>query len=131
MIVVDASAAVDYLLAAGAFERIAARFGSPAESLHAPHLLDVEVAHALRRLAMSRAIPAGRANEALEDLGSLRLRRYPHKWLLPRIWRLRSNMSAFEAVYGALAEALDASLITADRRLARAPGHSAKIELYR
>ena len=99
MIVVDGSAAVDYLLAAGAFEQVAARFASPAESLHAPHLLDVEVAHALRRLAMSRAIPAGCANEALEDLASLRLRRYLHKWLLPRMWQLRSNMSAFDAAY--------------------------------
>jgi len=65
VIVVDASAAVDYLLAAGAFDQIAARFASPAESLHAPHLLDVEVAHALRRLAMSRpsllAVPTRRS----------------------------------------------------------------------
>jgi predicted nucleic acid-binding protein len=131
MIVVDASAAVDYLLAAGAFERIAARFATPTESLHAPHVLDVEVAHALRRLAMSRAISAVRAGEALDDLAALPVRRYPHTWLLPRMWELRSNMSAFDAAYVALAEALDASLITADGALARAPGHAAKIEVYR
>ncbi|TMC70916.1 MAG: type II toxin-antitoxin system VapC family toxin [Chloroflexi bacterium] len=131
MIVVDASAALDYLLASGAFERIAARFAAPAESLHAPQLLDVEVAHALRRLAMGRMISASRAGEALEDLALLRLRRYSHTWLLPRIWQLRPNMSAFDAAYVALAESLDAALVTADGGLARAPGHAAKIELYR
>src|SRR5439155_1612482 len=114
LIVVDASAAVDYLLAAGAFERIAARLATPAETLHAPHLLDVEVAHALRRLAISRAISVVRAEEALADLGAMRVRRYPHAWLLPRMWQLRSNMSAFDAAYVALAETLDASLVTAD-----------------
>ena len=131
MIVVDASAAVDYLLAAGAFERIAARFALPAESLHAPHLLDVEVAHAVRRLAMTREISATRADDALEDFAALRVRRYPHTWLLPRIWELRSNLSAFDAAYVALAEALGAVLVTADGALARAPGHAAKIELFR
>ena len=131
MIVVDASAAVDYLLAAGAFDRIATRFAAPSQSLHAPHLLDVEVAHALRRLAISRTISASRAEDALEDFASLRVRRYPRRPLLPRIWQLRSNMSAFDAACVALAEALDASLVTADGALARAPGHSAKIELYR
>ena len=119
------------MLAAGAFERIAARLATPAETLHAPHLLDVEVAHALRRLAISRAISVVRAEEALADLGAMRVRRYPHAWLLPRMWQLRSNMSAFDAAYVALAETLDASLVTADGALARAPGHAAKIELYR
>ena len=131
MIVVDASAAVDYLLAAGAFERIAARFAAPAESLHAPHLLDVEVAHAVRGLAMTREISAARADDALEDFAALRVRRYPHTWLLPRIWELRSNLSAFDAAYVALAEALGAVLVTADGALARAPGHAARIEVYR
>ena len=119
------------MLAAGAFERIAARLATPAETLHAPHLMDVEVAHALRRLAISRAISVVRAEEALADLGEMRVRRYPHAWLLPRMWQLRSNMSAFDAAYVALAETLDASLVTADGALARAPGHAAKIELYR
>ena len=131
MIVVDASAAVDYLLAAGAVERIAARFAAPAESLHTPHLLDVEVAHAVRGLAMTREISAARADDALEDFAALRVRRYPHTWLLPRIWELRSNLSAFDAAYVALAEALGAVLVTADGALARAPGHGAKIEVFR
>lgn len=131
MIVVDASAAVDYLLAAGAFDRIAARFAAPRESLHAPHLLDIEVAHALRRLVITRTIPASRAEEALEDYADLRMRRYAHRPLLPRIWELRSNMTAFDAAYVALAEALGASLVTSDGALARARGHEATIELYR
>lgn len=131
MIVVDASAAVDYLLGVAGFERLAARFGAPGESLHAPHLLDLEVAHALRRLALRRTIATSRAEEALADYGALRVRRYPHGRLLPRIWELRTNMSAFDAAYVALAEALGAPLVTADGALARAPGHAATVELYR
>jgi predicted nucleic acid-binding protein len=80
---------------------------------------------------MTRTISIARAGEALDDMASLRLRRYPHTWLLPRMWQLRANMSAFDAAYVALAEALDAALVTADGALARAPGHAAKIELYR
>lgn len=131
MIVVDASAAVDYVLGTGAFERIAARFSVPGESLHAPHLLDVEVAHVLRRLALSRVVPSARAADALNDLRALRLRRYPHTGLLPRIWELRQNMSAFDAAYVALAEALDAPLLTLDAKLAATQSHKATIELLR
>lgn len=130
-VVVDASAAVDYLLAFGAFERIGERFATPGETLHAPHLLDVEVAHVLRRLASQRMITPQRAQEALEDYAALRVRRYSHLPFLPRMWELRENVSSFDAVYVALAEALDAPLITADASLARAPGHTAAIEVYR
>lgn len=129
MIVLDASAAVDYLLAMRAFEQIASRLSS--ESIHAPHLLDLEVAHALRRLALARAIPSSRADEALEDYSELRVRRYSHTPLLPRIWDLRGNLTAFDAAYVALAEALEAPLLTADAALARANGHRATIEVAR
>lgn len=131
MIVLDASAAVDYLLGIGAFERIAARLGAPGEAIHAPHVLDLEVAHALRRMTLGRLLSAARAEEALDDYAALRVRRYPHGRLLPRVWQLRSNLTAFDAAYVALAEALEASLVTADAALARASGHGAKIELYR
>ena len=130
-LVVDASAAVDYLLAFGAFERIGERFAAPGETLHAPHLLDIEVTHALRRLAARATITTARAEAALEDYAALRVRRHSHLPLLPRMWELRANVSAFDAAYVVLAEALDAPLITADAALARAPGHMAAVEVYR
>lgn len=131
MIVVDASAAVDYLIGATTFERIRDRLEAPDGDLHAPHVVDIEVAHALRRLALSRSLSPVRAEEALRDFADMRLRRYPHAALLARIWELRANMTAFDAAYVALAEALDAPLVTTDARLARAPGHRATIELVR
>jgi predicted nucleic acid-binding protein len=96
--------------------------------MHAPHLLDVEVAQVLRRFVASGALAAPRAAEALTDLADLPLTRYSHEILLPRIWSLRANLTAYDAAYVALAEALDATLLTADLRLLRAPGHTAHIE---
>ena len=129
MIVLDASAAVDYLIGGPAFERIRARVDKPGQALHAPHLLDLEVAQALHRLTLREAVSAERADEALWDLADLRLTRYPHAALLPRVWELRANMSVFDAAYVALAETLDVPLITTDARLARTPGHRAMIDL--
>jgi predicted nucleic acid-binding protein len=129
VIVLDASAVVDYVLWIGAAERIARRI-STGEAMHAPYLLDIEVAHALRRYALRGALSPARGAEALSDVAQLRLRRYPHLPLLPRIWALRENLSAFDAAYVALAEALDAPLVTSDAALARAPGHSARVEVF-
>lgn len=131
MIVLDASAAVDYLLGIGAAERIADRLRAEGASIHAPYVLDLEVAQALRRLVFRGVLPTSRAQEALEDYGNLRVRRYPHLRLLARIWELRSNLTVFDAAYVALAEALNAPLITADAALARAPTHAARVEVYR
>lgn len=130
MIVVDASAVLDYVLWIGAAERIARRISGAGEALHAPYLLDVEVAHALRRYALRGTLSAARGAEALSDVAQMRLRRYPHVPLLPRIWELRENLSAFDAAYVALAEALEAPLVTSDAALARAPGHRARIEVF-
>lgn len=130
MIVIDASAVVDYVLWIGAAERIAQRISRPGEAIHAPYLLDIEVAHALRRYALRGALSPARGAEAVSDLVELRVRRYPHLPLLPRIWDLRDNLSSFDAAYVALAEALDAPLVTSDAALARAPGHDARIEVF-
>lgn len=130
MIVLDASATVDWLLQTSAGRKIEARIYSGNESLHAPHLLDLEVAQVMRRLARERTISAQRADEALEDLISLRLTRHPHTLFLTRVWRLRNNLSAYDAAYIAVAEMLDAPLLTRDSRIASAPGHSAAVELF-
>ena len=129
MIVVDASAALEVLINAPAAQAIAARFFAPRETLHAPHLLDLEVAQVLRRWERSGALASARAEEALEDLAALPISRYPHAVLLPRIWSLRANATAYDAAYLALAEALDATLVTLDRALASVPGHAARVEV--
>lgn len=130
MIVLDASAALDWLLQTAAGQRIEHRIYSHNESLHAPHLLDLEVGQVLRRLVRGGAISAHRANQAIEDLLDLRITRYPHFVLLPRIWQLRHNLSAYDAAYVALAEKLGAPLLTRDGRLVSASGHTAPIELF-
>lgn len=108
---------------------VAERIAPPAESLHAPHLVSVEVAHALRRLAELGSVRTTAASDALRDATDLDIIRYDHEVLLPRVWELRKNLTAYDAVYVALAEALDAPLLTADRRLARSRGHRATIEV--
>lgn len=130
MIVLDASAAVDWLLQTSVGQRIEQRIYSRSESLHAPHLLDIEVVQVLRRLVREGVVAASRGDEAVRDLLDLRLVRYPHSVLLPRIWQLRHNFSAYDACYVGLAETLRAPLITRDGRLAAAPGHAALIELF-
>lgn len=129
MIVVDASAVIETLLRTPNAEAVEKRLFEPSQTLHAPHLLDVEVAQALRRYAGNGEIDDERGRAALADLADFPLRRYPHDFLLPRVWDLRRNLTAYDAVYVALAEALDAPLLTCDRRLATAPGHQARIEL--
>lgn len=129
MIVLDASAAVEWLLQSPAGIRIDTRITSHGQSLHAPHLLDVEAAQVLRRFVREKTMSEQRGEEALDDLSDLPLRRYSHDFLLPRVWELRATLTAYDAVYVALAEVLDAPLLTCDGRLASAPGHRASIEL--
>ena len=129
MIVVDASALVELLLPSDAAGTVAARLFDSGDSLAAPHLIDVEAAQVLRRYAQAGEIDGRRGREAIADLADMPIRRYPHDVLLPRVWDLRHNLTAYDAVYVALAEALDAPLVTRDRRLARAAGHGADIEL--
>ena len=98
------------------------------ETLHAPHLVDLEVTQALRRYVRTGIILADRGAEALADLSDLPLTRYPHQVLLPRIWELRHGLTAYDAAYLALAEVLGAPLITRDRALANASSH-VRVEL--
>ncbi len=129
MIVVDASTLIEVLLRTPVAPAIEQRLFESGESLHAPHLLDIEVAHAVRRYALSGQIDSARGSGVLVILAALPLNRYPHALLLPRVWELRHNLTAYDAVYIALAEALDAPLLTRDRRLAAAVGHHARVEL--
>jgi predicted nucleic acid-binding protein len=129
MIVVDASALLEALLRMPAAEAVEERLFEPRQTLHAPHLLDVEVAQVVRGYAATGDIDPERGRAALADLADLPLHRYPHDFLLPRVWDLRNNLTAYDAVYIALAEALDAPLLTRDRRIAAAAGHHARVEL--
>lgn len=129
MIVVDASALVDLLLPTKDKNAIEERLFESGESLAAPYLIDVETVHALRRYARFGDIDNRDGRKAIDDLADLPIQRYPHELLLPRVWELQHNLTAYDAVYVALAEALDVPLVTRDRRLARASGHDAEIEV--
>lgn len=128
MIVLDASAAVEWLLRSPGL-RVEQRIFSRREQLAAPCLLDVEFAQVLRRFTLSGELAAERAAEALEELVDIPLSRFPHEPLLFRAWELRANLTIYDGVYVALAEALRAPLLTCDARLRRAPGHHAKVEV--
>ncbi len=129
MIVVDASALVETLLQTNLAARLMKRLFEPSASLHAPHLVDIEVTHALRRLVQREDITAARAEQGLADLSQLHIERYGHQPLTARIWQLRESMTAYDGAYVALAEALDAPLLTCDVKLAHAHGHRASIDL--
>jgi predicted nucleic acid-binding protein len=129
VIVVDASAVLDLLRRVPGADAIEFRLLASGDTLHAPHLIDVEVAQAARRLGAARQLDESRGGQLLADLVAMPIRRYPNGLLLDRVWALRDNLSAYDATYVALAEVLDAPLITRDGRLARTRGHKARIQL--
>ena len=129
MIVVDASAVLEVLLRTADAGAVEERLFASGERLHAPHLLDIEVTHAIRRHRLLGEIAERRASDAMELLGALPIRRHEHRPLLSRVWALHRNLTAYDAAYVALAEALDAPLVTRDARLASASGHRAIVEL--
>ncbi len=130
MIVADASALLDLLLHMKAVPHLADRLLAPHSVLHAPHLVDVEVSHVLRRLTLAKTISAARASQALAALEALRLIRWSHRPLIGRMWELRDNLTSYDAAYVALAESLAVPLVTRDAKLASASGLRADVELF-
>jgi predicted nucleic acid-binding protein len=128
VIVLDASAVIEVLMLTPTGFALGARLFEREAGLHAPELLDVEVAQIVRRYEHLGDLSASRGEEMIDDLSALPIERYGHRALLPRIWELRRNLTAYDAAYVALAEALDATLLTRDGRLARAP-HRARVEV--
>jgi predicted nucleic acid-binding protein len=129
VLVVDTSAVLEALAARDPASGLIERLAQDGD-LHGPHLIDTEVLHALRRMTMHGAISEERAADARNDFAALTLVRYPHEPLSDRVWELRHNLTAYDATFVALAEALDTPLISCDARLASAPGHAARVELF-
>jgi len=129
VIVVDASALLEFLLQTSLGLRVEARLFRDEDEFHAPHLVDVEVVQGLRRLVRTGEVSSGRADEAIADLTDLDLHRHAHLDLLGRAWKLRENISAYDAMSVALAEAIEATMVTCDGPLAKASGHRARIEV--
>lgn len=132
MLVIDAGAVAELLLGRPAAGEVARQVAAHDYDLHAPHLLDVEVLSALRRLVASGEASAARAGEAILDLLDLPIERYGHDVLVARAWELRENFSAYDATYVALAEAITedgAPLLTTDARLVRAAHKHVAVEL--
>jgi predicted nucleic acid-binding protein len=129
MAVMDASIVVEILLRTSVGLNAYDRAATESAGMHAPHLLDIEVAHALRRLAQAHQVSQQDAGLAMDALPQLQLERHAHLLLLPRIWELRDSLSAYDASYVALAEILDTPLLTCDAKLSRAHGHNAEIVL--
>jgi predicted nucleic acid-binding protein len=129
VIVLDASAAIEWLFRSPSGIKIDKRLFSSGMTIHVPHLLDVEVVQVLRRYLREKMIEVRRAEEALQDFADLPLQRYPHDFLMPRVWELRATLTAYDALYVALAEVLDAPLLSCDKGIAAASGHCAFVEI--
>lgn len=125
----DTSAALGALVGLPRDPELAGRLAGDGD-LHAPHLIDIELLHALRRLVAGETLSEARAAEARTDFAELPIVRYAHVGLVDRIWELRANLTPYDAAFVALAELTEAPLVTCDARLAAAPGHGAEIELY-
>lgn len=129
MIVLDASVLVELVLGTPRGRSLAERIEDPEVSLHTPHLADVEVAQVLRRYVREGGLEEEAGRAGLEVMSLLDLERHSHEPLLERVWALRANLTAYDAVYVALAEALGTTLLTCDGRLARAPGLRGRVTL--
>jgi predicted nucleic acid-binding protein len=129
LIVADTSAILAVLSADPPDPHLRQRLGDDGD-LHVPHLLDVELLHALRRLVASGDLTEQRATAVRADFAQLALTRYPHHPLADRVWELRHNLTAYDATFITLSEALDVPLVTCDARMASASGHRALVEVF-
>jgi predicted nucleic acid-binding protein len=129
MIVLDASVALEVVLCTGVGHRLFLRLFERQDALQCPYLLDLEVLQVLRRKLLAGSLPLNDCERAVGNLAILPVTRHPHSDLLSRIWALRNNLTAYDAVYVALAEELGATLLTRDAKLASSSGHRARIEL--
>jgi len=129
MIVLDASAALELLRRAAGHPGLVSKVLRSGETIAAPTIIDLEVTQVLRRFVLTGELSESRAREAIDDHLTLGIVRYPHEGLLKRAWQFRANCTAYDAAYLALAEAVDAVLITCDRRLAAVPGSQAKVDV--
>ena len=130
MLVIDASAVVELLMASPIGSAVEDHVFSSEEPLAAPQLLDVEVLHVLRRFHRTGILSLERSEQALEDLGDLAIRRYGHELLRAGMWRMRNNVTAYDAAYIALAELLEAPVVTCDGKLASSGGHDVSFQLF-
>ena len=129
MIVIDASVVIEVLLQTNEGVAIGEKLLIRGASLHAPHLIDVEVAQVLRRYVLRGELYPERARQALDVLAEFPVTRYAHEPLLGRMWALRDNLTAYDAAYVALAEGLRAPFVTRDRRLSAVPGLATPVEI--
>ncbi|MGH3766214.1 MAG: type II toxin-antitoxin system VapC family toxin [Pseudonocardiaceae bacterium] len=129
MVVVDASIIVRLLASRPADEDLRQQFAA-LRTVHAPHLIDSEVASATRGLLLGGRISLSRAAEMLADFAGLRIKRYPMHPHLGRVIELRNNLTAYDAAYVALSETLRMPLLTQDPKLGRASGHDAQVHVY-
>lgn len=129
MAVVDSSALIHVLVGRPTNPHLVDRLAGE-DFLHVPHLIDLELLQTLRGLVHRSEITAEQAAIARSQFDDLALARYPHHPLRDRIWQLRDNLTAYDGAYVALAEAIEAPLVTIDGRLARSSGHGADIELF-
>jgi predicted nucleic acid-binding protein len=129
VIVVDASALIEVLLRTSSAPAIEQRLFSSGQAIHAPQLIDIEIAQVIRRYARTGQIDSDRGRAVLDDLMAFPMWRHSHDVLLPRVWELRNNLSAYDAVYLALAEALEAPLLTHDQRLATATRRHSRVQI--
>ena len=127
--VLDASGVVELLLNTASGRRLSARLLAETEGVHVPHLIDAEIAQVLHRFVLRELLDARSGAAALRRWQDFDVDRYPHEPLLNRVWELRANVTAYDATYLALAEALSMVFVTGDRRLARVPGARTAIEL--
>jgi predicted nucleic acid-binding protein len=127
--VLDASGALELLLNTARGRRVGEKLADGTEVVHAPHLIDIEIAHVLRRYVLDGTLDERRAVRALQHWRELDVERYPHEPFLDRVWGLRNNVTAYDAVYVALAETLGDLLVTGDRKLAGSPGLDARVQL--